>query len=104
MSVEYSDTWRKGETWSLIVTLTDAGGGPLTPTAATWTMTDWLGNSVTKTLGAGIVLEDNVATVTVGTTEQAAIRPRLHRHELLVTDSGGAISRQIHGTLGVLEA
>lgn len=107
MSVEYHDNFRQGETWSIVVTLTDSDGAALVPSALTWTLTDWAGNvAVTKSVGSGITLsgdDGNVATITISTSDSGELAARLHRHELLAT-SGGAISRQIHGTLGVLPA
>lgn len=103
MSVEYHDNWKKGETWTVDVTLTGSDGSPITnPSAVTWTLTDWAGAALTKSLGSGITVNGNVATITVPTSDQAALKARLHKHKLIVADSGGAISMQMHGTIGVL--
>jgi hypothetical protein len=88
MSLEYHDNVRRGETWSFVVTLT----------VRLW---DWLGNELTKTLDSGITLVSNVATVTIATYESDDLAARLHRHELVATKNG-AVSRELHGTLGVL--
>lgn len=101
MSLEYHDNFRKGETLSLEVTLTDAGGAPLVPDELTFRLWDWLGNELTKTLDSGITLVSNVATVTIATYESDELAARLHRHELVAVKNG-AVSRELHGTLGVL--
>lgn len=102
MSVEYHDSFRKGETWTIAVALTDADGAALVPDDATWTLTDWGGTDVvTKTIGNGITLQDNIAAIIVPTVETDGLLERLHRHELVIVKDG-AISREIHGTIGVL--
>jgi hypothetical protein len=104
VSNEYHDNFKQGETWSLVVTLTDADGAALVPSALTFRLWDWAGNELTKSLGSGIALggtDGNVATITIPTTDSAGLAARLHRHELMAT-KGGALSRQIHGTIGVL--
>lgn len=102
MSVEYHDNYRKGETWSISVSLTDSDGVALVPDDLTWTLTDWAGiDVVTKTLGNGITLDGSTAMITIPTVDTDDLVERLHRHELIVVKDG-ALSRQIHGTIGVL--
>jgi hypothetical protein len=104
MSLEYHDNVRHGETWSFVVTLTDADGAPLVPDELTFRLWDWAGNELTKTLDSGITLSGtagNVATITLPTYETDDLAARLHRHELVAVKNG-AVSRELHGTLGVL--
>lgn len=104
MSVEYHDSFKKGETWTIIVALTDADGLPLVPSALTVRLWDWLGAELTKTLGDGVTLggtNGNVATITFPTTDTDELVERLHRIEIMATKSG-SLSRQIEGTIGVL--
>jgi hypothetical protein len=105
VSVEYHDNLRKGETWSFAVTLTASDGSALVPDAATWTLTDWAGNTVvSKGLGSGISMggtSGNVATITIPTTDSDDLVERLHRHKLVAVKAG-ATNPQIHGTIGVL--
>jgi hypothetical protein len=104
VTVEYHDNLQQGETWSLVVTLTDADGAALVPDALSFRLWDWAGNELVKTLGNGIALGGtggNVATITIPTIDSDGLAARLHRHELMATKSG-ALSRQIHGTIGVL--
>jgi hypothetical protein len=104
MSVEYHDNFKKGETWTLVVTLLDSAGAPLVPSVLTARLWDWAGNEVTKTLSDGISLggtSGNVATITFPTTDTDELTERLHRIEIKATKDG-AISRQITGTIGVV--
>jgi hypothetical protein len=106
MSVEYHDNFKKGETWTLVVTLLDSSGAPLVPTVLTARLWDWAGNEVTKTLSDGIVLSGaggNEAEITFPTTDTDGLAERLHRIEIMATKDG-ALSRQITGTIGVVSA
>jgi hypothetical protein len=106
MSVEYYDNFKKGETWTLVVTLLDSNGSPLVPSALTVTLRDWLGSQLSKSLGSGITLggtSGNVATITFSTTDTNGLAERLHRLEIMATKDG-SLSRQIEGMIGVLSA
>lgn len=106
MSIEYHDNFKKGETWTLSVTLLDSSGASLVPDELTVRLWDWLGAELTKTLSSGITLGGtggNVATITFPTTDTNGLAERLHRIQIMATKNG-SLSRQIEGTIGVLSA
>ena len=103
MSTRFDDTWSLGETWSLIVSCTGSDDADLDPLTADWKLKTLDGTEVLAlTELDGITVDDNVCTITVETTDQDDVDPGVYRHRLKVTDSGGAISRQVHGMIRVL--
>lgn len=103
MSTRYDDIWKIGETWSVIVTCTDEDGDNLNPVSVDWKLKTLDGLTTVFALSgsSGIVVAGNVATITIATVDQVSVNPGTYRHRLKVTDSGGAISRQMHGLIKV---
>ena len=101
MSTEINDTWKLGETWSEVITCTDEDGDALNPIAADYKLKSLDG---LVSLSPTPSISTNVVTVTIPTSDQGTIASRVYRRRLKVTDSGGAVSRQVHGLITVLPA
>jgi hypothetical protein len=101
MSTEVNDTWTLGETWSEVITCTDEDGNVLNPVSADYKIKSLDGLIVSSPTPS---IVGNVVTVTIPTTDQGTITSRVYRRRLKVTDSGGAISRQVHGLITVWPA
>lgn len=107
MSVRIDDVWVKGETWSEIVTCTDAAGQNISVVSADYRLktfeTDVPVVQLTQSSGLTISGTSNeICTSIIETTAQASIEPGLYWRRLRVVDSTGAKSRQIHGFIEVL--
>jgi hypothetical protein len=103
MSVRDDFSWTLGETWTYVVTCTDADGNAVNPVSADFKIKSLFGDTLfALTNGSGISVATNVCTITIPTTDQTGIDSQVVRHRLKITDSGGAISRQVHGYITVL--
>lgn len=103
MSTRYDDAFTKGETWSLIVSCTDSDGNAVTPSSANWKLINPDGTvALTLTNPAGITIAGSVCSINVQTSDQTSLLSRTYRHRLKIVDSGGSVSRQVHGFIRVL--
>jgi hypothetical protein len=103
MSTRYDDIWKKGETWSAIIACTKEDGTDLNPTAADWKLKSLDGATTLFALtgGSGLTISGNNVSINIETTSQT-MDAKAYRHRLKVTDSSGAISRQVHGIIRVV--
>ena len=103
MSVRDDFTVRLGETWTYVVSCTDADGSAVSPATADWKLEELDGTTVLAlTQISGIIIGVSTCTITVQTSNQSGVLPGAYRHRLKITDAGGAISRQVHGQIQVL--
>jgi len=107
MSTVQDDSWVLGETWSEIISCRDADGQPFTPLSADYKLVDLSGNDVwayTSLDTDRVIIDADEVTVIISTFDQSSISSRTYRRRLKVTDSNGAISRQVSGIISVLPA
>lgn len=105
MSTRSDDEWTLGETWSEQITCTASDGSAISSiTAVDWTLKTLDRTLVLQKLisSPDVVVQDNIVTVTVPTTDQTSIESRTFWRRLKITDGNGAQSRQIHGFITVL--